>query len=563
MIICLFNETKDPCMKNNTFKYIKWMALSCLSFCFACQDEAWDNHYGANGNFINSSLMEVLESQPTFSRFCAILNETGLDSVLNASQTFTVWAPTNEALANYEVSDKTIKQLLKNHIARYIYSKADLADTTSMRVKMLNGKYQWLSRETGDYTFAGVPLTADPIAALNGVVFPIQTQADFYFNLWEVMQAGAEMDSVYTYLSSFDKYTFLPAQSTALGHNDLGQTVYDSAFKYENDWMKERGAIYLEDSIYTTIIPTNIAWNKSYAKIKPYFRTFGSLLADNSSSSSIIIKRTYAVGTPLSDSLQDAYTRQTIVQDLVFRKMVDPDNCPGDSLFSTSGNVFHSPASLFHGLTPIVTSNGKYYLADELKHKVTDSWLHEIKVEGENQSGRTYNYATVTKRGTTETDFVNLVSDMAYLEVNATGSNALFQPQVSFDIPDVLAAKYNIYAVFAPQCAFDSLDTADSTKVQFFLNYVHEDGTMAEDAAIKSYNGVDFVTNGSTMTKFLVAKDFTFPYANYASSPFSEGNNQTTNVKVRVMTNVKAGETSRYTRIMRIDYILFEPVTTE
>jgi hypothetical protein len=550
-------------MRKNRYQYIVWIALFCFLLCTACQDDAWDNHYGTNSSYVSNSLMEVLESQPKFSVFAGILNSTGLDSVLRASQSFTVWAPTNDALANYITGDNTIKQLLKNHIARYIYSKADLTDTVSVRVKMLNGKYQWLSRINGEYTFAGVSLNDNPIPAVNGVIFPINTPAPFYYNIWECMESGTETDSVYKYLSSFDEYTFLPASSTALGQNSIGQTVYDSVFSYKSKWMKKYGAIYLEDSIYTALIPTNKAWIKSYKKILPFFRTYGSLISDNSSSSSIIVKRKYNVGTSSADSIQDAHTKQTLVKDLVFRKMVDPYNCDGDSLLSTSGNVFHSPSYLFKDLNATVASNGKYYITDELKHKSTDSWFKKIKVEAEDQNGRTYNYATITKRSTTETDFVDSVSNMAYLEVNATGTNALFQPQVSFDIPDVLAGRYNIYAVFAPQCAFDSLAVNDITKVQFFINYVHEDGTMCEDNAIKNYDGIEFVTNGSAMTKFLVVKDFVFPYANYTSSPFSESNIQTTNVKVRVMTNVKASETSKYNRTMRIDYLLFEPVTTE
>ncbi len=531
-----------------------------------CQDDAWDDHYSASSSVSNANLLEVLQSQPDFSEFVSSIEQLSLDTLFTLDQTFTVFAPTNTAMAQYTATESDDDRLVKNHMARYIHSISDLVDTTSIRVRMLNGKYAYFAKSGSTYTIGSVPFDGNALPASNGIVYSVDSPIAFYYNLWESMEYGESTDSVYDYIATFDLNEFDSSNSTAIGQNEYGQTVYDSVFVYSNDWMSAYGHLYLEDSVYTTIVPTNEAWTEAYEKIAPHFKTFGSLIEDNSSSSSIIVSRTYEVGGSAEvDSMQDAHTRQAIVQDIVFRGRIDdPAACDGDSLVSTAGNVFHSPAYLFDGATQQEASNGLYYLTDHLNYDPSDSWMPSIEVEAEEASGRTYNYATLTRRNITETVFADSVSEMYYLEVNPTGTNSLFQPQVSFDVPNVLAGKYDIYADFAPACAFDSLATADSTKVRFYINYVHEDGSMKEDSQITTDpDGNTFVTKGSTMTHFCVAKGFEFPFANYTASPFTETRQQTTNVKVRVSTNVSNTETAVMTRIMRIDRLIFVPVTEE
>lgn len=537
--------------------------LMGLPLLFSCQDQLWEEHYGKTTTESQQNAMEVLRQDGHFTKFCALLEATGMDSVLQSAQTFTIWAPTDQALSNYTLDEHTVKQLIKNHVSRFVYGRNDLVDTASMRIQMLNGKYHWFERQGSALRFAGIDFMQKGIPAKNAIIYPMDALAPFLYNLWERTAGGPDTDSLYSYLSGFDTYTFMPTWSTPIGKNKYGQTVYDSVFDYRNDWARRFGFVYLEDSIYTMIVPKNNAWVEAYSRIEPYFKTFGSMIADNSSTSSIIVRRTYQTNDAIADSIARAHTKEVLVQDLVFRKVFDVHQVDGDSLFSSSGNVFHHPAYLFERSSPVEASNGRYYLVDKLLHKPIESWHKPILVEAEQQSGRAFNYASIVNRSTVETAFVDSVSGLSYLEVNPTSTNALFQPQVSFDIPNVLAATYNIYVVCAPPQAYDSLAAEEVTKLQFYLNYVHADGSMKEDAAIRTMDGTEFITNGRGMTRFLVAKEFTFPFANYTTSPFSETDKQTVNVKIRIMTNVRAAETAVYNRTMRIDYILFEPVTKE
>lgn len=533
------------------------MALTLLG---SCQDNAWDDHYGIASNTASLNVMQILEENSQFSSFRDIVKAQHLDTLLTLDQTFTVWAPTNEAMAAYSSDGNDLEHLLKNHINRFIYTASDLTDTSLVRIKMLNGKFQDYARTDKGYTFAGISLPANgsqsDYVATNGLVRALDAAAPFYLNIYETINSKDNgTDSISKYLKDFDEYTFDRANSTAIGKNQYGQLVYDSAFVYTNEWMDNYGDLYLEDSVYTVMMPTNTGWIAGYQAVEPYFRTFGTL--ESSSLSTINVPtRTYAINDRMADSLTRTHTLEAMTANIVFRGNVKPVEADGDSLVATSGNVFHNPAALFEGTMEQTVSNGTVWRADVWNYKPADCFLKPIVVEAEDTRNRTDAYANVFSRSASQTTYADSVSGQRFIEVNAATTNARTQPMVQFTIPNTLAATYDVYVVFAPAEAYIEGAAADSTRVRFYLNYVHVDGKMKEDAAIDGS-----ITRGKGMTKMKVGT-FTFPFANFTDSRFTAGNGQDEDcVRLRVQANVPASETTRLTRTMRIDCIIFEPVT--
>jgi hypothetical protein len=545
-------------MKAQINKWLRpaWAVMGTLVALSACTDD-WDDHYELDSQSATQNIMEILESNPDLSSFCQVVKQQHLDTLLTADQTFTVWAPNNAAMANFVDDGNVTEHFLQNHINRYLYNVADLTDTAQVRVKMLNGKYQNYRRNGSGFTFASAELTNEDYAATNGMVHTLSGTVPFYLNIYEsICQDNNGTDSVADYIKSFDVYTFDKNNSTSIGKNNLGQLVYDSVFVYTNEWMNNYGDLYKEDSLYTMQVPSNTCWQQAYEQWAPYFRTFGQVLTSSVTPSTNVPTRTYELNTALSDSLTRAYTIQNMVANLVFRGQVDPYNAPGDSLVATSGNVFHSPAALFAGSSSETVSNGEIWHASTWNYQPEDCFLKEIVVEAENTRNRTDAYANVFSRSASSTIYSDSVSEQKFIEVSAATTSARTQPTVQFTIPNTLAATYDVYVVFAPAMAYAADAEPDSTRVRFFLNYVHEDGKMHEDAAI---NGS--VTLGNSMTNMYVGR-ITLPYANYSESPFEGPEDQDDDcVRLRVQTDVKSSETAKLSRTMRIDCIKFEPVT--
>ena len=539
--------------------------ITCATITTACQQSEWDDHYAPQTE-ASGTLLDVMTADGRFSRFLESADQAGQTALLTGTQTYTVWAPTDDVLQAAATSSALN---VANHISRFIYGIEDLVDTTTLRIKMLSGKYVDFThdaRSSSSYSIGDALLKESSLLASNGVVHSIGDIIPLRQNLYEKIQDDPRFSQLAAYLTAFDEREFDGSKSISIGQNDYGQTVYDSVFNYSNYWMKHHGSIYDEDSTYTMLLPTNQAWTEGEGLVKPCFRTFGKMLTDDSNSGrSLIATRTYALDTDEADSLQRVHTQQAMAGSLVFRRVVNP--VENDSLITTTGQVIHTPQSMFDNASPEPTSNGLAMVTDSWTVPATDTWNRTLRIEAETAVHKQLYTTTPTTRDATTEGFVGVVSGNAWLEVENASTSARMQPQILFDLPGTLATTYNIYVVMAPGLAHDATHQGDSTRVRFYLNYVHEDGTMHEDDVIEAdpLTGMPFVTNGRAMTRFLIAHHFRFPYANVNMSEDEElpTTSQEPAVKLRMQTNVAASETTLMNKVMRIDCFILEPVTAE
>ena len=550
---------------NKKIKYTLWLLVVAVFAFTSCKDELWNEHYNTEQNTSTVTLMEAIDAKPELSKFAEILRKTGYDKVLASSQTYTVWAPTNDALAA-GIDTDTLERFVKNHIARFNYSTADLVVKNSVRIRMLNGKGNTFSSLNGIVTFGDANLIQKDFVTKNGVLHTIDHQVNFFQNTWENIKSITGLDSISKYLTSFDEYLFDAASSTEIGTSPQG-IVYDSVFLYSNNWLSKYGRLQLEDSVYTMILPDETAWNEAYSRVKTYFKTYGEMTASTTTT------KTFKPKSISSDSVQRVHTIQTIVQDLIFRGKLE--TFPPDSLVSTNRNVFYQPAYLFDGAIKIPTSNGLIYKTSRLKHNPLQSFHKRIVVEAEKSTGREFANATLFTRLSTNESFISLISEKKYIELQPSANNPNFQPEVSVEIPNTLAAKYNIYCVMVPAYERDTamvFDTKlnkyrytnDSTKVSFQLTYVGADGIMKTNSAITvdPVTNQAFVTSSKKMSTFLVAKNFVFPFANFNASPFWQSGTKLNTVKIKVKANVNNTDftAGKYTRNLRVDCFILEPV---
>ncbi|MBQ2968959.1 MAG: fasciclin domain-containing protein [Bacteroidaceae bacterium] len=566
-----------------TYKHIYIGLLAICTLCFSCQEKEWDNYYGSSNTSTDVTLMQAIDANSNLSNFAAVIRQNGLEPLLASSQSLTVFAPDNDAMASMGTNGDLLQQFLYNHICRYTYTQGDVAEADDglLRIKMLNGKYQTLTVDGGQLRFGDIATVTGTCGTANGVLNTISNIVPFYSNIYEQIKAqGHSTDTIAAYLKGYDLQTFLPDKSTVLGTNEHGETVYDSVFSFRNDWMIHYGHINLEDSVYTMLVPSNTAWEKQYEKLKTYFRAYGAGEIRNPASG-LNITGTFAIADTTANMLTRAHSIEALTQDLVFRKSVDVENVPGDSLISTNGNVFYQPARLFAGATKQGVSNGQMYITDELLFDPVESWHKEIRVEAEQSSSYATQYAGSTSTGSVINypQFSGKVSENGFLVVNPT-QLSFQKTTVRFRLPATLAAAYNIYIVTVPASAQDtSLVNSNkllSTRLKFYLRYVHEDGTLKEDAAISTpvdYGGTQtpvpiddskpaFVTDAKNVNKMLIAKNFRFPFANYTVSRFQSSTAEMpVTAFLRVETDVTtAAALAEFEKTMRIDCIILEPV---
>ncbi|MDR2085870.1 MAG: fasciclin domain-containing protein [Dysgonamonadaceae bacterium] len=503
-----------------------------LIFCLACTDDTYDRHYQADTNLVaENNLMETVESLPELSLWTEILRKYGYDRMLSQTQAYTLFAPSNRALAGLDTTGINVQtELIENHIARYILPASG---NTPFPIAMLNGKRISLSPINGNWAFGSTPfaLPNKSIVASNGIVHLLDNYETFFPNTWEYLAKNPQLDSIKNYLYSFDEIRFEPEASVPGSVVDGQQTYLDSVFVNYNTLVRQLGYINREDSSYTMIVPTNEAWTEAYNRIKEYYVYYNKNAAT-------------------ADSLQRANTAFALLQDLVFNNTEQIS--PQDSLISTSGNTFYHPQYLFEGAEPVTTSNGTAYMTDLLRFKPHESWHDSITVEAEFIQGRENTLSTPSVERVVNTAITG-ISNGRYLKLDPTTTSG--NPTASFEIPNTLSGKYNIYCVFVTgKAANEKAQGLKPNKVFFNLTYLDTNGKSVLSRFPASGN---ITTDPNVIDTVTVASGFKFPTANYGET--DESGEAITTVILKIVSDVGRTETTAFSRVLLLDCILLEP----
>jgi len=231
----------------------------------------------------DKTLWENISENENLTDFAAVLKRLGYDEVLNASHTYTVWAPQNGSFSLEELdqmdSTKVERQFLKNAIADFAHREADINDTV---VYMLNGKLVKFSNKNTDMlAFDGkdiLPNAANPAVfnypSTNGLLYITSAPATFRYNGYEYLRESEDMPSMMgAYVEHYESRVLDEANSVKGAIIDGVQHYDDSVIIVSNiltDRML-RAQLDNEDSLYTVLIPTDTAWNRAYGEIASYY----------------------------------------------------------------------------------------------------------------------------------------------------------------------------------------------------------------------------------------------------------------------------------------------------
>lgn len=551
---------------NSKYKYGVGAALLLL-LGTGCTD-TWEQHYrqeAAGGN----TLWEEISSRSELSHFAKVIDACDYDVVLNGSQTYSVFAPTNDALSEAEADsliasytlqknqgvktndNRVITQFVHNHIALY---RKSVSSMTNDSITMMNGKYQVLTQTT----LGGKAFDVYNELHSNGVLYTLNAQIDYFPNVFEYLGLDPELDSVYNFINSYSVYDFDPNQSVAGGIVD-GETVYlDSVVVLNNSFLSQYGYINSEDSTYWMLAPTNETWAELYTEYREYF--------------------VYDKSLAKADSLQESNAKMSILMGTFFNRTDNPDAAFQDSAVSTIApsalmrqwsdeevyGIYYNPfdaGGVFDGTDDIVCSNGHVRKADKFNVDKSQTFLKTIKVEAENllyQKSLLECETPLTIRTVAmDNPFYNKLSGNAYVDVipkNTSEDPDKFPaPKVTFSIPGTLSnIPYDIYVVTAPVEAYNEYASAEDrlpNRFRGILNFNNLDGktqTKRLNVAESTPAAVDTILIGSNVT---------FPTSAYGlADPV---------VNLQILSQVSRNQTTQYSNTLHLDCIIFKPHVDE
>ena len=468
---------------------VKWMMCATIiilhsSFVISCSDR-WDEHY-SEADVETSTLWQMISSVSELSNFASVAEACGYDRILDGSQTYTVFAPTNLALSEAEArqliaeyrqqeaqgvrsnENTVVRRFLQNHIALYRHPVSSLTDKT---IKMMNDKYAALTPEG----LLMSKLSTKNVLCDNGLLFTISGKLDYVPNVLECLDMTEDLDSVYQFINSHSTYEFDETQSVP-GEIIDGLTHYlDSVTVFSNDLLTKYGLINSEDSAYWMVAPVNSEWNRLVDEYQPYFN--------------------YPNNTAGRDSMVYTNTRVAIVCGSIFSRTNNPEVAFADSAVSTqaytaamrkqlgideSYYVYPKPfdqEGIFYQTEDIACSNGHVRKTDTQRISKFQTFMQTIKVEAENSQYQDTLINAVEPvtivQVVSNNPFYNHVSGNAFIEVVPSSPSA--RVVVGFKIPNLLSGvKYDIYAVFAPATAADTLAVAETQKEVRVLSRVRQ-----------------------------------------------------------------------------------------
>jgi uncharacterized surface protein with fasciclin (FAS1) repeats len=336
-------------------KYL--IALFILILSFACQDK-WEEHNKLTDGVVRDNIMQIIASTPELSKFADYLIQTGWDEELSSSKSFTVWAPTNEAMDIVEedvLNDSAnLSQFVSNHICFLVYSYYTTKEL--QKLKTYSGKNIIVDNLNAKVEDASLIQPYD-INANNGILHIIDRPLIPKLNIWEFIEAIDLCPKHSGYLNSLTGMVFDPSIATQIGVDPVsGRAVYDTAsgMVWSNRFINNIRDLRDEDSLSTTILVSDEVFDQEYSKFRKY----------------------YELGVP---ELTDSLTYWNISKDLVFPELYDLNNIPDTlvSLFgvkvpfdkSAVGNVFEA-------------SNGIVYTLNSCDVRLQDK-IQPILIEGE------------------------------------------------------------------------------------------------------------------------------------------------------------------------------------
>jgi hypothetical protein len=400
---------------NIRYYYFLMMLLigTCLTSC-----KNWDERLVSGNDNLGLTLFDKISGQTELSTFKSLLVKTGYDKVLASSKNYTVWAPTNDALASLNtaiLNDTTaLKAFVGNHIA---YQTNEVLSTSTQRnlVPMLNGKYSTVLGST----FNGIKLVSANTFVGNGVLHTIGASSTVLPSLWDFIKANQAQYKQNNAIVSLTRLVFNASKADTAGIDPLtGKQLYkpNTGFEEVNRFTQGVADVKLESKRYTYFLLKDAAFNTETAKISSYYKAGGD-----------------------TTNVEAAFNT---VKDLLVEGEYTLETLP-TTLTSKFGVKFTIDKAAIEGSIPL--SNGTAYILNNINVTIADKY-QPIVIEGENWVGRSSTPATLTAAMAVVRDLEDPATGRTFKQMSVVG-HGVTGFFLRYSIASLPALKYKVYWV--------------------------------------------------------------------------------------------------------------------
>ena len=343
-----------------------------------------------------------------------MVSKAGLDTLLKSSKTYTIWAPSNDALATLDPSIPTdvnrLRSFILNHISNQLYFTRDAQ--TTIRVGMLSGKYNnFLANK-----FEDANITSADKFVKNGVLHIIDKNILVIPNLWEYINSTSAQYTQNSFIAGLNFSSFDPSLAMVDSiSSSTGLPVYHAGtgIVIKNTFNEKVVDARREDKQYTYFVIANAGFTLKSDSLKPYFST---------------------ISTTATDSL----AKWNIVKDLAVDALYPTAASLPAVLFSKFGIAIPINSSFIIDTKKV--SNGIVYVLS-LSGIATASKFQQTIIEGESPTG----FLSDKTSNTNYRVRPNLVTNQNYTDILVSG-HGVTSYYSYYQLKEMPSMKYNVYA---------------------------------------------------------------------------------------------------------------------
>lgn len=206
------------------------LAIAFLVTIFGCKKD-WNEHYNSPLPTSYENVWDAMQNNPELSSFVGYLKEFHFDTLFLTNNSYTLFVPDNEAIANFLANgDSITKSILAYHISRHFIQTVSI--NGKRKIQTFDEKFALFNNLFEGSFLDDIPLTLESSLYKNGKFYVIDQVAKPKPNLYEyISQTNPVLKA---YIDSEDSVVLDRALSKPIGFDDKGNTIYDSVVEIIN-----------------------------------------------------------------------------------------------------------------------------------------------------------------------------------------------------------------------------------------------------------------------------------------------------------------------------------------
>jgi len=184
----------------------------------------WDEHYNTYPETVDENVWDVIQSDPQFSSFVQIVKEAKMDTLFQSNIAYTIFAPTNDAVASFKGVSEFTNVVLAYHFSQHFINVSSIQG--KRQIQTLTEKFALFERNGTEVKIDEIKIAAESPLYRNGKFFTMGSVIEPKPNLYEYYQFTNPVLS--NYIDTQDTIILDKEKSKPLGFDEDGNTVYDT-----------------------------------------------------------------------------------------------------------------------------------------------------------------------------------------------------------------------------------------------------------------------------------------------------------------------------------------------